>query len=30
MLEQPREVNRHLRTLVESVSHDVRVRRKSS
>jgi len=27
MLEQPREVNRHLRTLVESVTHDVRVRR---
>jgi pimeloyl-ACP methyl ester carboxylesterase len=30
MLERPREVNRHLRTLVESVTHDVRVRRKSS
>jgi pimeloyl-ACP methyl ester carboxylesterase len=30
MLERPREVNRHLRALVESVTHDVRVRRKSS
>jgi pimeloyl-ACP methyl ester carboxylesterase len=30
MLEQPREVNRHLRALVESVSHDVRVSRISS
>ena len=30
MLEQPREVNRHLRALVESVTHDVRVRRISS
>jgi len=27
MLEQPREVSRHLRALVESVTHDVRVRR---
>jgi pimeloyl-ACP methyl ester carboxylesterase len=30
MLEQPREVNRHLRALVESVTHDARVRRISS
>jgi pimeloyl-ACP methyl ester carboxylesterase len=30
MLEQPREVNRHLRALVESVTHGVRVRRISS
>jgi pimeloyl-ACP methyl ester carboxylesterase len=30
MLERPREVNRHLRALVESVTHDARVRRKSS
>jgi pimeloyl-ACP methyl ester carboxylesterase len=30
MLERPREVSRHLRTLVESVTHDVRVRRMSS
>ena len=30
MLERPREVNRHLRALVESVTHDVRVRRISS
>ncbi len=30
MLEQPREVNRHLRALVESVNRDVRVRRISS
>ncbi|SPM28327.1 Lysophospholipase, alpha-beta hydrolase superfamily [Mycobacterium terramassiliense] len=30
MLEQPREVNRHLRALVESVTHDVRARRISS
>ena len=30
MLEHPREVNRHLRALVESVTHDVRVRRISS
>ncbi|HUH67724.1 MAG TPA: alpha/beta hydrolase [Mycobacterium sp.] len=30
MLEQPREVNRHLRTLAESVTHDVRVRLISS
>jgi pimeloyl-ACP methyl ester carboxylesterase len=30
MLEQPREVNRHLRALVESVTHDPRVDRISS
>jgi pimeloyl-ACP methyl ester carboxylesterase len=30
MLERPREVNRHLRALVESVTHGVRVGRKSS
>ena len=30
MLEQPREVSRHLRVLVESVTHDVWVRRISS
>ena len=30
MLERPGEVNRHLRALVESVTHDVRVRRISS
>jgi len=30
MLEQPREVNRHLRALVESVTRDARVRRISS
>jgi pimeloyl-ACP methyl ester carboxylesterase len=30
MLERPREVSRHLRTLVESVTHDARVRRMSS
>ncbi|HWT47264.1 MAG TPA: alpha/beta hydrolase [Mycobacterium sp.] len=30
MLEQPREVSRHLRALAESVAHDVRVRRISS
>jgi pimeloyl-ACP methyl ester carboxylesterase len=30
MLERPREVSRHLRALVESVTHDVRVRRMSS
>jgi pimeloyl-ACP methyl ester carboxylesterase len=30
MLEQPREVSRHLRALAESVIHDVRVRRISS
>jgi pimeloyl-ACP methyl ester carboxylesterase len=30
MLEQPREVNRQLRVLAESVTHDVRVRRISS
>ncbi len=30
MLEQPREVNRHLRALVETVAHDVRVSRISS
>ena len=30
MLEQPREVNRHLRALVESVTHDARVHRISS
>jgi pimeloyl-ACP methyl ester carboxylesterase len=30
MLEQPREVNRQLRALAESVAHDVRVRRISS
>jgi pimeloyl-ACP methyl ester carboxylesterase len=30
MLEQPREVNRHLRALAESVTHDVRVHRISS
>ncbi|WP_066908646.1 alpha/beta fold hydrolase [Mycobacterium interjectum] len=30
MLEQPREVNRHLRALVASVSHDARVRQISS
>ena len=30
MLEQPRQVNRHLRALVESVTRDVRVHRISS
>ncbi|HWS94156.1 MAG TPA: alpha/beta hydrolase [Mycobacterium sp.] len=30
MVEQPREVSRHLRALAESVAHDVRVRRISS
>jgi pimeloyl-ACP methyl ester carboxylesterase len=30
MLERPREVNLHLRTLVESVTHGLRVRRMSS
>jgi pimeloyl-ACP methyl ester carboxylesterase len=30
MLEQPREVNRRLRALAESVTHDVRIRRISS
>ena len=30
MLERPREVNRHLRALVESVTHDARVHRISS
>jgi pimeloyl-ACP methyl ester carboxylesterase len=30
MLERPQEVNRHLRALVESVTHDVRVRKISS